>query len=157
MAKQCTVCVHPDTDRINADIIEGATLDALSRAYGLTMSALHRHKQHIPAQLAKAQDAIEIAAADSLMGRVASLNAKAEDVYSRAVKADNLQAAVSAIREMRGIVELYAKITGELQTQTVSIVVTPEWIMLRNAILHALEPHPEARRAVIVAVGRVEV
>jgi hypothetical protein len=148
------VCAHADADKINAELTGGATLDALSKAYGLTVSALHRHKKHIPAQLVKAQDAQEVAAADSLMRRVAALNEKAEDVYSEALKAENLTAAIAAVREMRNITELYAKITGELQAQTVNnIVIMPEWAKLRDAIVYALEPYPEARRAVIEATG----
>lgn len=157
MARQCTVCAHADADKINAEIVGGATLDALSKAYGLNMAALHRHKKHIPAQLAKAQDAQEVAAADSLMGRIVGLNTKAEDIYSKALEAKNLNAAVAAVRELRGITELYAKITGELQAQTVNnIIIMPEWVRLRDAILYALEPYPEARLAVIAAVGRLE-
>jgi hypothetical protein len=91
------------------------------------------------------------------MGRVSALNAKAEDIYSKALRAENLNAAIAAIRELRGITELYAKITGELQAQTVNnIIIAPEWVSLRSVILVALEPYPEARRAVIEAVGRVE-
>jgi hypothetical protein len=138
LARQCTVCAHADADKINAELVGGATLDALSKAYGLNMAALHRHKKHIPAQLVKAQDAQEVAAADNLMGRIASLNTKAEDVYRQAIKAENLTAAIAAVRELRGITELYAKITGELQAQTVNnIIIMPEWVTLRNAILYA--------------------
>jgi hypothetical protein len=64
---------------------------------------------------------------------------------------------VQAIRELRGITELYAKITGELSAQNVTnIIVAPEWLTLRTAILSALESYPAARQAVIEAVGRVE-
>ena len=132
-------------------------METLSISYNLSVTALHRHKKHIPVQLAKAQEAKETAAADNLMGRVAALNDKAEEIYIRAMEADNLAAAVGAVRELRGLTELYAKITGELQAQTVNnIIVMPEWVTLRNAILYALEPYPEARLAVIQAVGRIE-
>jgi len=157
MAQKCTVCAHADADRINISLLEGIALDTLAKTYSLTTSALQRHKKHIPIQLVKAQDAKEAAAADSLMGRVAALNVKAENVYTRAIKAKNLNAAIAAVREMRGITELYAKITGELQAQTVNnIIVMPEWVTLRNSILYALEPYPEARQAVVEAVGRLE-
>jgi len=157
LARQCTVCAHADTKKINEQLVGGATLDTLANTYKLTKAALQRHqKNHIPAQLVKAQYAQEIAAADSLMERVTSLNRKAEDVYRRALDAENLTAAIAAVREMRGITELYAKITGELQAQTVNnIIVMPEWVSLRSAILAALEPYPEARRAVVEAVGRL--
>jgi len=128
-------------------------LEALSKAYGVTTAALHRHKKHIPQQLVRAQDAKEIAAADTLMGRVAELDRKAEDVYTKAIEANNLTAAIQAVRELRGVTELYAKITGEIQQQTVNIVVMPEWVVLRSAILKALEPYPDALQAVVNAIG----
>ena len=159
MPQKCTVCTHADTGKIDKQLVAGVPLDTLAKATGLTVSALQRHnKSHIPAQLTKAKKAKEAAAADSLMDRVTALNSKAEDVYSKALKADNLSAAIGAIRELRGITELYAKITGELQAQTVNnIVIMPEWVSLRNVILVALEPYPDARRAVVEAAGRVEI
>jgi primosomal protein N' len=157
LAQKCTVCNHINAAEINKKLIEKIPLETLSKAYGLSVTALHRHKKHIPAHLTKAQEAKETAAADSLMNRVAGLNTKAEEIYSKALEADNLTAAVAAVRELRGITELYAKITGELTAQTVNnIIIMPEWLTLRTAILNALELYPEARQAVIEAVGRVE-
>jgi len=148
------VCAHAEATEINRQLVDQIPLDRLSKAYGVTTAALQRHKKHIPQQLVKAQDAKEVAAADSLMGRVTELDRKAQDVYVRAIKAENLNAAIASVRELRGILELYAKITGELQAQTVNnIVIMPEWVSLRNAILRALEAYPEARQAVIGAIG----
>ena len=157
LAQQCTVCGHSNAAEINAQLIDKIPLETLSKTYGLSVTALHRHKKHIPAQLVKSQEAKETASADSLMGRVAALNDKAEEIYKKALEADNYNAAVGAVRELRGLTELYAKITGELQAQTVNnIIIMPEWVTLRNAILYALESYPEARQAVIQAVGRFE-
>ena len=153
MAQRCTVCAHPEAPEINRELVNQVPLEALSKAYGVTTAALHRHKKHIPQQLVRAQDAKEIAAADTLMGRVAELDRKAEDVYTKAIEANNLTAAIQAVRELRGVTELYAKITGEIQQQTVNIVVMPEWVVLRSAILKALEPYPDALQAVVNAIG----
>ena len=153
MAQRCTVCAHPEAAEINRELLNQVPLEALSKTYGVTTAALHRHKKHIPQQLVRAQDAKEIAAADTLMGRVAELDKKAEDVYNRAIKSNNLTAAIQAVRELRGLIELYAKITGEIQQQTVNIVVMPEWVTLRFAILRALEPYPDALQAVVDAIG----
>ena len=154
MAKQCSACAHADVNKINDAVIGGATLDVLSKTYGLTIAALHRHKKHIPAQLVKAQEAQEIAAAENLMGRISSLNVKAEEIYVKAMKTNNYNAAIGAVRELRGLTELYAKISGELQAQAVqNIIIMPEWVNLRNVIITALEPYSDARTAVIEAVG----
>jgi hypothetical protein len=158
MAKKCSVCTHADAREINKQLVSGVPLKSLSKVYELSTTALHRHKQeHLPTQLAKSQGAKEAANATDIMTRVADLDAKAADVYARAIKAKNLSAAIGAVRELRGITELYARVTGELQAQNVTnIVIAPEWVSLRNAILVALGPYPEARQAVIEAVGRVE-
>ena len=158
MARQCTVCAHTEKARINSQLIEGEILETLSKVYNLTPAALNRHKQnHLPEQLIKAQSVRQVAAADSLMERVTSLNEKAESVYIKAIKSNNLTAATQAIRELRGITELYAKITGELTSQSVNnIIVMPEWLSLRNLILFALDPYPEARQAVVKALGEME-
>jgi hypothetical protein len=158
MPPKCTVCQHADVNKINKQLLEGVTLDVLSNDSGLSRTALHNHHQkHIPVQLTKSRAAKEAIIANSLMGRVAALNAKAEDVYTKSLAAKNLFAALGAIRELRSIIELYAKITGELQAQTVNnVIIMPEWVALRSAILLALEPYPEARRAVIETVRRLE-
>ena len=54
----CTVCQHPKRRDIDQALITGsATLAALSQEYGLSTSALHRHKAHLQANVnqAKAQ------------------------------------------------------------------------------------------------------
>ena len=154
---QCTVCRRNDVAKINKALISGDSLSTIAGTYGVTKASIHRHSKHIPAKLTKAREAKETASADNLMARVASLNTKAHDVYEKAMTAKNLTAAIAAVRELRGITELYAKITGELQSQTVTnIIVSPEWVNLRNAILIALEPYPEARQAVVKSIGKHE-
>ena len=158
MPQKCKVCMHPKVDEINDRIVSKVPLETISKAYTLTISSVNRHKQnHIPVQLAKAQESKEVAAADSLMGRVSALSAKAEDIYARSHAENDLTTALQAVRELRGITELYAKITGELQAQTVTnIIISSEWMTLRSVILNALEPYPEARQAVLEAVRRLE-
>jgi len=152
--QKCTICAHTEATEINQHLLDKVPHRTLAKAYGVTAAALQRHQQHIPAQLVRAQEAREIASAEVLMGRVANLNTKAEDVYKRALKADNFTAAIAAVRELRGITELYAKITGELSTVN-NIIIAPEWVSLRSALLMALEPYHEARKAVLKAVGKL--
>jgi hypothetical protein len=48
---------------------------------------------------------------------------------------------------------LLAKLMGELREKHVyNTVVLPEWVSIRDAILAALEPYPEARLAVVRAL-----
>jgi len=68
---------------------------------------------------------------------------------------------LAAIRELRGLVELLAKITGELddrpQVQIVNVTTSPEWLQVRGALMGALRPYPDAARAVAGSLAQLEV
>jgi len=138
--------------------VTGSTLESVSAATGLTMAALNRHKKnHIPVTLAKAQEAQEISAADNLIDSVKGLRDRTDAILRKAETANNLNTALQAIRELRGIFELQAKFTGAINTQTINnIVIMPEWAALRFAIMDALEPYPDAAGAVSEAIRGIE-
>jgi hypothetical protein len=51
----CTICQHPKRQEIDRALAAGsATLAALSQAYGLSTSALHRHQAHLQAKMTRA-------------------------------------------------------------------------------------------------------
>ncbi len=61
--------------------------------------------------------------------------------------------ALAAIREARGNLELIGEVTKELdRTPTFNLHLSPEWLELRAVIVTALDPHPEALRAVVGAL-----
>lgn len=113
-----------------------------------------RHKSgHLPPHLAKAEAAKEATQADDLLAKVAAIEAEARRIAKKAEKAGNLSVAMSGVRELARLVELLAKLRGELQqTTTVNLLVAPEWQQLRTAIVAALAPFPEAQSAVLAAV-----
>src|SRR5688500_18113467 len=112
--------------------------------------AVQRHAaEHVPETLAKAHEAAEAANADSLLGQVRSLQARALAILDRAEADGQLMPALAAIRETRGCLELLGKLMGELDERPqVNVLVAPEWLALRGTILAALSPFPEARAAV---------
>ena len=56
----CTICNHPQRQKIDQALVAGsATLTALSQEYGLSTSALHRHKAHLQAKVNRAQDQLQ--------------------------------------------------------------------------------------------------
>jgi hypothetical protein len=53
----CTICNHLKRQAIDQALIAGSvTLAALSQEYGLSTSALHRHKAHLQAQVNRGKD-----------------------------------------------------------------------------------------------------
>ena len=135
MARTCTVCKNGKRDAINAALIAGtAPIRRIAADNGVTESALRRHAaKHLPATLARAQDAKEIAVADTLLGQCRELQGRTLTILDRAERSHELKTALQAIREARGLLELLAKLTGELAAQPsmqqsvmVGVGLTPE-------------------------------
>ncbi|MBS3948396.1 MAG: hypothetical protein KGZ57_08870 [Dethiobacter sp.] len=157
MAKKCGICDHPQVEEINAALVEGVILRKITENFSVKMTALHRHKQHIPAGLVKAQEAREVAKADTLLQQVANLRDKALSILAKAEQAGDLRTALVGIKEARGCLELLARLQGELQEQTtVNVLINPQWVNLRAVILAAMEPYPEARLKLAAALEEVE-
>jgi hypothetical protein len=111
----------------------------------------------LPASLVKAKEATEAAQADALLAQVVDLRDKALGVLTKAENADDLRAAVAAIREARGCVELLGKLAGQLQdAPTINVIMSSEWLVIQANILAALGPHPDARLAVAHALGGID-
>ena len=157
MPRRCTVCDHPDREAIDLALVAGGSLRDIAGQFRISKSALARHKgSHVPACLAKAQEAQEVAQADDLLAQLRDLQARTLAILTKAEEGTrrDLRTALAAIGEARRNLELLGKLAGELQQEgTVNITLNPEWVELRTVILTALTPYPDARLAVARAVG----
>ena len=67
---------------------------------------------------------------------------------------------LAAIRELRSLLELVAKVTGELderpQVQVLNVTTDPAWLQVRGAVMLALVPYPEAGQAVASQLAELE-
>lgn len=157
MGRICSACAHPQTEAISLEILQHVTLRDVAKKYGLSLSAVARHKSHIPAQLAVSNEAQKVGRVDNVMQRVQELDARADEIYRQASTANDPELALKALKELRSITELFSKITGEIGAKTVNnIIITPEWVSMRSMMLKALEPYPEARQALVMALGGPE-
>src|SRR5215213_7081702 len=157
MPRRCTVCAHLQRQDIDELLVTGAPYRSVAKRFGLSESAVYRHKtEHLPAHLLKARKAEEVAQADDLLDQVRNLQAHVLDILERAEKAGDLRTALAAISQARGNLELLGKLAGELDERpVVNLNVSPEWLELRAVIVGALEPHPTAHRAIIRALEGV--
>ncbi len=154
MARTCTICEHPEREAIDRALVGETSNLSISAQFGVSESAARRHKgNHLPAKLAKAHEAEEVAHADNLLGQVRALQSKTLSILLRAEGAGDLRTALSAVREARGNVELLAKLSGELDERpVVNVLISPEWLQLRTVLVAALEPYSDARGAVLRAI-----
>jgi hypothetical protein len=158
MPRECTVCSHPDAVLINeALVVQKASNRVVARQYDLHHDAIRRHRMHIPEMLAKASRAEEVAQADTLLDRIEGLQRRTEAILSRVEGTDNYSAQLGAIREMRANLTIIGEITKELnRTPTLNLVLNPEYVAIRTAIVEAVEGYPDVREAITTKMLELE-
>jgi hypothetical protein len=126
MSARCTVCTHKKREEIDHFLVGDAeSLRKLAKQYHLSTTSLHRHKtKHLPAVLAEGKAAQEVGFANDLLSKLDLLEEEAHSIKRSARRAKNLNVAISAIREIRGIIETYAKISGQLKEHKVELNLT---------------------------------
>ena len=152
MPQACTVCAHPERRAIDRELVAGHQVNRkIAQGRGLTEAAVWRHAaNHLPAALVKAEAAREVAHADDLLAQVRDQRGQALAIYEKADAAGSYVAAIAALREARGCLELLGELLHELDRRpTVNLLVAPEWLAVRAALLAALGPHPDAPAAVV--------
>ena len=156
MSKKCSICEHVQLERINLELMNGIPLRTVAKDYNVSHSALHRHKSEHIKGAEEVSSALPVISIDKVM----ELERRADALYREAMRNDDRLNAIRALKEYRETVSLYAKLTGELtkQTQIVHnhLHVNPEWVTLRQTMLTALAPFPEARAALIEAINSTE-
>lgn len=150
MPRVCTVCAHPQRDAIDRALVAGTACRETAALYRVSADSVERHAaKHLPKTLVEARHAADIAHADSLLAQVQDLQRRTLDILTAAEEGGDGRVALGAIREARGNIELLAKLTGELDERAqVNLVIAPEWLAIRAAILTALAAYPDARMAV---------
>jgi hypothetical protein len=158
MPRSCTICAHRDVRRINAAIVESMPNRRIATQYGISEAAVRRHKaEHLPRRMVKAKEAKSVLDADQLLTQAQSLYAKAVALLRQAEQDGDVRTALAGIGQARQCLELLMEATGKLdRTPRVNVLISPEWIAVRTAIMDALSRHPEARQDVVQALARVD-
>ncbi len=153
MTRRCTVCDHPDREEIDRQLVCGTPYRIIADRFSLSFGAVARHKDnHIPATLAQAHDADEVAQGDDLLAQVKGLQAEAQDILTEARAAGDLKTALQGIGKARDCLELLFKVEGRLQDQqavTVSVNMdiyhSPQWRQVGAMLAVVLQDHPDLR------------
>ena len=156
MPRRCTICDSERREEIDRVLVEGKTsFRRIASLCDVSEASVRRHAAaHLPEALAAAVDAERVANGDDLLRQVRDLQQRAVAILERAEEGGDHRVALGAIREARSCLELLGRLAGELQErQTVNVLVNPQWVEIRGAILQALRPHVKAREAVAQALG----
>lgn len=150
MPMRCGVCASEHRTEIDSALLRGSSsLRDIAGQYGLTKSAVARHKQSCtPAAVAvvehQAQEGRRVA---TLADSWADLHRRARSILATAEKAQDHKTALSAVRELTRLIALAITAADSLKhnnTAATPIEQHAQWPEVIGAVCSALEGHPEA-------------
>ncbi len=156
--RPCSVCQHPDRPAVDQALVNHRPFRAIARQFGLSKDAvLRHHDDDLPATLAKAQEAEDVAHAIDVLGQLRAINAATLQVLADARTVGDGDLALKAVDRVQRQIELQAKLLGELDERpTVNVLIAPEWLVVRAELLDALRAYPDARTAVAARLAALE-
>ena len=166
---QCQVCRHDDCATINLALARGATVPVIRTKWpALSPDALYRHhRKHIPGPvlerlkikslgsiLGKSLNVAELTDSEnqSLLSQIVALKSSLLGALSEAERADAGQLYSSLAGRLTKLIEVEARILGQIQTGSTTTInnylASGEYVALRSAMIEALRPYPQAAIAV---------
>jgi hypothetical protein len=158
MPRVCSICSHGEAHAINVALVHREPYRNIASRHEVSTGALQRHsKDHLPELLVKASEAAKVADANDLLARVEDLWEEAVAVLEAAKGDYDHRVVLAAIDRAGRQLELLARLRGALNERpVVNILISPEWVAIRSAMMEALEPYREARVAVAGRLLKVE-
>ncbi|WP_395710469.1 hypothetical protein [Reyranella sp.] len=169
---RCSICRHPKRHLLEVGLTYGVPHRALAARYECSPDALQRHAQnHLSAATRAAilanrkptdvdLSALRTSEAEGLLGQLISQRARLQQHADFALSVGNTAGAVAAERTILSNLETVGKLLGTLaQHHTVthtSVLVSADYLKLRQVLITALRPFPDAARAVGTALAALE-
>jgi transposase len=160
-----------DRGQIEYELASGKSVRAIAKKFNVHEGVLYRHKKLLPPQLKAAYlanflkpgadlEKLKTEESEAFLQNIAQQRARLLMMQDKAIEDDNAQLVASLAGRILQSQEIVGKYLGELQqhsTKTVvNMMLTPEYLSLRTAIVKALAPYPEAKRAVAQALYTME-
>jgi len=114
MPRKCSLCIHDKREEIERALLGGDSYRTVAQRFGVSRDAVVRHRRHLPTALAHAREGKEVAHGDSLVAQLSELTSEAQRLKEKAERGGDFRTALAAVRELCRIVELVARLRGEL-------------------------------------------
>jgi hypothetical protein len=120
VARVCTICTDAHRDSMDSSMLSGERLTSIAKRFGVSQDALSRHKKHQRAAMALAAARTSPSQAlygSTLLGEVFRIRADAERLQRESEGRRDLRGALRAIHERLAVVELEARLSGQIESQ----------------------------------------
>jgi len=140
VARTCTICHHHRRDSVDKALLRGEQLKAVARRYGVSDDALGRHRKHMQTVIVKAAALVEqkdLAYGSALLVEIARIRADAERLQVESERRQDVRSALRAIHERLAVVELEAKLSGQIDTSPKNVTINLQAISPEEAVEYA--------------------
>jgi hypothetical protein len=174
-SQRCSVCTHPQRERIELAMARGAGRRVVAQTYDASADAIYRHwRDHVPepvkaarrADVLKPGMAIEQALKEEGdLGQLEHLRVLRAGLFRQfdlAVETNDSRSLAPLAAQLIKIASIVGEQTGELRRSVGSaptvnqLIVSPDFIRFRATILRALKPYPDAMAAVMAALSKLD-
>ena len=158
MPRTCTICAHPQREAIDRALAAGTSLATIATLHHVIDESLRRHRDaHLPKAIVRAQEVEDVRQALDVVKQLKAINGAALQVLTDARRQGDPDLALKAIDRIHKQIELQARLLGELDDRpVVNVLVAPQWLGMRAALVEVLAPFPDARVAVATALALLE-
>lgn len=116
MPRSCQVCEHPKREDIDRALLRKESSRNIAKQFRLGRMSVQRHAEtHMPIALITAREVSVAAAEGTLRTKLEQVVEDARRITLRAEQAGQLSVALAGLRTLTNALELFAKITGELE------------------------------------------
>ena len=114
MPRKCSICTHEQRPDIERCVLAGASYRTVARQFAVSRDAVVRHRRHLTASTPNSLPLDQIFQSGTLVEQLRSLTVEAQRLKEKAETAGDFRTALAAVRELCRIVELVAKLRGEI-------------------------------------------
>jgi hypothetical protein len=170
--KRCSICAHPKRHQIEIGLTHHVPMRALAIRFECSQDAIHRHRtNHLTPQMraailaAQRPSAVDLeqlqrSESEGILAQLVTQRARLQQHSDLALELGNGAIAIAAERAITGNLELVARLLGTLvqrhEVTRTSILISADYLQLRQSIVTALRPFPDAAMAVGKALHDLE-
>jgi hypothetical protein len=171
MGQKCAVCEHPRRAEIELATARKVGIRQIAQKFAVSQWSVQRHKAHMPPQLSAALaatgfptcvdlEALRKAESEGLLQTLVAQRGRLYRLLDAAEEVGDLKAAAAVHGRIDANVNSVARLLGEItthsQTTVNNLLVAPEYVLLRSALVQALRPYPDARKAAAKVLRNLE-
>lgn len=169
--QRCSICRHDKRHAIEVGLVYGTSHRVLAARYDCSPDAVQRHQKHLSPQVKAAiltnrkptevdLEKLRVSEAEGLLSQLITQRARLQQHADFALSVGNTAGAVAAERTILSNLETTGKLLGSLavhhQVTHTSVLVSADYLRLRQTLITTLRPFPDAARAVGAALAALE-